>query len=87
MTCMLQAPQLIDMRGAQGWIIISAGPQGWRVEFSRRDRGGPRGGGGDRGGGSDRGPPRDSYRSGGGGDYRGGGGGGGGGGGMRSDMK
>lgn len=60
----------------------TAGPQGWRVEFSRRDRG-PRGGG-DRG---DRGPPpRDSYRDGG----RGGGGGMGGGGmggGMRSDMK
>lgn len=48
------------------------------MEFSRRDRGGPRGGGGDR----DRGPPRDSYR--GGGDR---GGMGGGGGGMRSDMK
>ena len=54
-----------------------AGPQGWRVEFSRRDRGGPPRGGGDR----DRGPPRDSYR----GDR--GGMGGGGGGGMRSDMK
>lgn len=47
------------------------------MEFSRRDRGGPRGGGGDRG------PPRDSYR---GGSDRGGGGGMGGGG-MRSDMK
>ena len=60
--------------------ICTTGPQGWRVEFSRRDRG-PRGGG-DR----DRGPPpRDSYRGGGGGGGMGGGGMGGGG--MRSDMK
>ncbi len=39
--------------------FIRAGPQGWRVEFSRKERGGPRAGGpgggysdrGDRGGG------------------------------------
>lgn len=56
---------------AESVCRTSAGPQGWRVEFSRKDRGpgGGRGGGGGRD------------------DFRGGDRGGGGGGGMRSEMK
>ena len=56
-------------------FLVCTGAHGWRVEFSRKDRGPPgMRGGDDRGGG-------------GGGDRYGGGGGGGGGGGMRSDLK